>query len=46
MVVDLSKSTKLKNNKCKKSIYIPNTEALKKSIFLTSNTKKTFNRLR
>ena len=39
-VVNLSK-----NNKSRKSIYIPNIRAIVKSNFLTSNAKKTFNHL-
>ena len=33
------------NNKSKKSMYMPNIKATKKPIFLTFNTKKTFNYL-
>ena len=41
-VVDLSKS---KNEKSKKSMYMPNIGATEKSNFLTSNAKKAFNHL-
>ena len=43
-VVNLSK--KLKNNKSKNLMHIPNIEAIKKPIFLIFNTKKAFNYLK
>ena len=45
MVIDLSKSNKLKNNKSKNLMHLPNIEATKKSIYLISSIKKAFNYL-
>ena len=39
-------SNKLKNNKSKNIIYMPNIETMKKSTFLILNAKKTFNYLK
>ena len=37
---------RLKNNKSRNSIYMPNIKAIGKLIFLNPNTKKTFNPLK
>ena len=39
-------SSKFKNSKFEKSTYIPNIRAIGKPIFLTPDTKKSFNHLR
>ena len=46
IVVDLSKLNKLKNDKFKKLIHMPNIEAKKEPGFLMLNVKKVFNYLR
>ena len=43
---NLSKSKKLKNEKSKNLMYIPNIETIRKPIFLISNTQKIFNSLK
>ena len=45
IIIDLSKSNKLKNNNCKNFICMLYIRITEKSIFFTSNIKKIFNRL-